>query len=67
MKILPVGAELLPCRLTDRQTGITKTTFAFRNVANSPKNYWKYSAYVLKILVWECIQLVRRHNIEQRT
>ena len=35
MKIRPVGAEMLRA---DRRTDMTKLIFAFRNVANAPKN-----------------------------
>ena len=35
MRIRPVGADFFHA---DGQTGITKLTFAFRNLANVPKN-----------------------------
>ena len=39
MKILPVEAELFNAdEQTDRRTGMTKPTVAFRNFANAPKN-----------------------------
>jgi len=37
MKIRPVGAEIVPCGQTDRQTDITTLIVAFRNFANAPK------------------------------
>ena len=39
IKIRPVGAELFHAdRGTDRRTDMTKLIFAFRNIANAPKN-----------------------------
>ena len=39
MKIRPVGAELFHAqRRTDGRTAMTKLMFAFRDIANAPKN-----------------------------
>jgi len=43
-----IGSRVVPCRLTDRQTGITEAQVDLRNFANSPKNHWKYSVLSFK-------------------